>query len=506
MNASDTTLVLLLALGIIACAAVATRVWRRSHTRGRRTFAIATYSACFWMLGDVIGRLSTSFTIKYLGEIVRYFGVVNTPVWTFAFVRVYSGRRVSTRMLGTLLVIPAVSLALMATSRWHHLFFEDMIPERYGLETAFGPYFWYVHLPYCYLLTILSIASVLSEIGRVPNHFRRQMLFLCISLCVPFAINIAGMMGWLEGNWNTALSFPVFVLLLSVGIFRHRLLDVNPIAYESVFQNVRDGVIILSRDDTILDINSAAAQHTGQARTQLLGAKLGDVFAEWRELLAKCSDHREVTDELSHTAGPSATHYAIHTAHLVGIDKQYDGRIVTLRDITAQKQMQGTLEAMAYVDPLTRLPNRRRLNEEAEKLIQRAARRSTSFALLYFDLNSFKPVNDTFGHETGDELLKYVGARAAATLRAPDFVARLGGDEFVVLLHDVEPAELPSIVSRLVDLIEQPFEANGHTLTPSLSVGAAVYPQDGESVQALLRHADLEMYRRKALRGVGAER
>ena len=501
MNISDTRLVPFLTFGIVACSLVATYAWFNPLTRGGRLFALATYAACFWMLGDVIGRCSSTFSAKYVGEVVRYFGVVNVPVWMFAFTRVYCGKAISKRTIPLLLIVPVVSFVMMVTSLWHRLFFAAMEMAPYGLNTPFGPYFWGVHTPYCYLLTIISVLLVLNEIGRVPRHFRSQIFFLFISLCVPFAINIANLAGWLPGYYNTALSFPIFVMLLSVGIFRHRLLDVNPIAYESVFYNVRDGVIILSRDDTILDINPAAARHAGKARPQIIGARLGDAFSDWREMLAKCEMKSEISAEFSQTRDETVRHYSIDTANFIGIDNEFDGRILTLRDITAHKQYQDSLESLSYIDTLTQLANRRRFQEEVEKTLQRAARHTELFAILYFDLNKFKVVNDTLGHEMGDELLKCVGARTSSLLRAPDFVARLGGDEFVILLHNTTCADLPPVVARLLEHIEQPFEVQGHTLLPRLSLGAAFYPQDGDNLQDLLRHADTAMYRAKAQGG-----
>ncbi len=498
---SDTRLVPFLAFGIVACILVATYAWFNPLTRGGRLFALATYAACFWMLGDVIGRCSSTFNVKYLGEVVRYFGVVNVPVWMFAFTRVYCGKAISKRTIALLFIVPVISYAMMVTSLWHRWFFAAMEVASYGLNTPFGPYFWCIHTPYCYLLTIFSILLVLNEIGRVPRHFRSQIFFLFISLCVPIAINIANLAGWLPGYYNTALSFPIFVMLLSVGIFRHRLLDVNPIAYESVFHNVRDGVIILSRDDIILDINPVAASHTTKLRQQLIGARLGDAFSHWNEMLVTCVDKSEITTEFSHISDEASRHYSLHTANFIGIDNEFDGRIITLRDITSHRHHQDSLETLAYFDPLTRLANRRRFQEEIEKTLQRAARHTEFFAILYFDLNKFKVVNDTLGHEMGDELLKYVGARTASLLRAPDFVARLGGDEFVILLNNTTPADLPTVITRLLEHIEQPFTMQGHILSPRLSLGAAFYPQHGDNMQDLLRHADAAMYRAKAQGG-----
>lgn len=419
----------------------------------------------------------------------------------FVFTRVYCGKKVSGRTVALLFVVPVISYLMMATSQLQPLFFTKMEVASYGLKMNYGPYFYWVHLPYSYLLSVLSIALVLNEMGRVPRQFRNQIFFLFISLCVPFAINVLGVSGYLGNDYDTALSIPIFAILLSIGIFRHRLFQVNPIAYESVFMNVHDSVIILSRDDYILDINNSAARHTGQPRKNLIGAPFKVAFAEYKDLIAKVGEKREFADEFTHRGDETLSHFTVNAANILGINDEYDGRIVTLRDITAIKQYQASLERLAYVDPLTRLANRRRFQEEIDKTLQRAARREESFAILYFDLNKFKAVNDTLGHAYGDELLKEVAVRATSLLRAPDFVARLGGDEFVVLLHYAIPSDLPVVVARLIDCVEQPFAVSGHTLTPSLSLGAACFPNDGENLPELMRHADAAMYRVKAKSG-----
>ena len=186
------------------------------------------------MLGDLVGRLTTTFDGKFISELIRYFGVVNVPVWMFAFTRVYCGKYISRRTIAWLFVVPVLSYVMMATSRWQTLFFTKMEVASYGLKMNYGNYFYYVHLPYSYLLSLISVALVLNEIGRVPKQFRSQIFFLVISLCVPMTINMLGVSGYLGNDYDTALSFPVFAILLSIGVVRHRLLQVNPIAYENV--------------------------------------------------------------------------------------------------------------------------------------------------------------------------------------------------------------------------------------------------------------------------------
>ena len=151
---------------------------------------------------------------------------------------------------------------------------------------------------------------------------------------------------------------------------------------------------------------------------------------------------------------------------------------------------------MAFYDPLTRLANRRKFLETADQAL-RDFSINKKIALLYFDLNRFKAVNDTLGHHVGDELLKYVGQRVSSVLRAPNFIARLCGDEFAVLLHDCSRENISSIVSRILENVECPFRVGEHTLTAKLSIGAAFYPENGKSLNELLLQADEAMYQAK---------
>lgn len=174
-----------------------------------------------------------------------------------------------------------------------------------------------------------------------------------------------------------------------------------------------------------------------------------------------------------------------------------EGRIITIRDNTDRHKHQLSLEALAFHDPLTRLANRRKFQEEVERAIEKSVETNKPLALLYFDLNRFKTVNDRFGHETGDELLKYGAARVASTLRKLDILARLGGDEFALLLNNCNEDGVEIVVARLLDNVQRSFKVGEHTLIADLSLGASFYPKDGENLTELLRHADTEMYRAK---------
>ena len=161
------------------------------------------------------------------------------------------------------------------------------------------------------------------------------------------------------------------------------------------------------------------------------------------------------------------------------------------------------LVQLALHDTLTKLPNRILLEDRLEQAIESASRRRGHFAVLFFDLDGFKAVNDAYGHHTGDALLIDLAQRIRQALRTQDTVARLGGDEFIVLSEVLEPTDAANVADRLIDAIARPVTVYGHDVLVTSSVGIAVYPNDGEDTHALLTNADAAMYHAKRLGGTG---
>ena len=168
-------------------------------------------------------------------------------------------------------------------------------------------------------------------------------------------------------------------------------------------------------------------------------------------------------------------------------------------DITQSKAHEARMEHAALHDALTGLPNRILLADRLRQAIHGAERSGHVFALAYLDLNGFKQINDTHGHDAGDEVLKTVAARLQSGLRATDTVARMGGDEFVVLLMPADvPAECEPVLTRLLDALIQPITLRtGIQVAVGSSLGLAHYPGDGRTVDALMRHADEAMFANK---------
>ena len=215
---------------------------------------------------------------------------------------------------------------------------------------------------------------------------------------------------------------------------------------------------------------------------QILQTKVA-VFVE---LTKKNLELRAKTDELSRLNQDLRVQ---RMADLERINQELE------QEVAERKVAEQRAHALSIRDPLTGLVNRRSLIQQLEHAVASADRNKSEFALLFLDLDKFKNINDTLGHEVGDELLRQVAARLLAAVRVSDVVARLGGDEFVVLLEGAGASDNAARVARKIEQAHRhAFEINGHRVHTSTSIGIGLYPQDGANAAQLMKNADMAMY------------
>jgi diguanylate cyclase (GGDEF)-like protein/PAS domain S-box-containing protein len=279
-------------------------------------------------------------------------------------------------------------------------------------------------------------------------------------------------------------------------------------------------------DQPLVYVNDAFELLAGLPRDEVLGRNCRFLqgpdtdpaaIARLRDAVARGVECRETV--LNHR-GPDRTPWwnEIHLAPVHDADGTVVQYIGVQHDVTARVEAERALlqerdrnqaclariQELAYTDPLTGLPNRRRLEEQVEAAIWDARAGRDTFALLFVDLDGFKTVNDRLGHAAGDELLQSVARTLRGRLRRGDLLARLGGDEFLVALLGLDPATAADEARRVADELAQavwtPVELSGVKVTVGASVGQAIYPADGEDFSSLLHGADLDMYAAKPVR------
>jgi diguanylate cyclase (GGDEF)-like protein/PAS domain S-box-containing protein len=290
--------------------------------------------------------------------------------------------------------------------------------------------------------------------------------------------------------------------------------------WAKVFEASSEGIVIVDASHRILTVNRAFCRITHDQLSDVVGEPLACVDAGagnaallaaiWPQVHQRGSWQGEV--QLTRRDGSQLPAWMMVSAAREGpagpLSQHGAGGgsgelayyIVTLIDISDRKRNEERIRFLAQHDVLTELPNRALCIERLRAALQRAERTHDKVAVLFIDLDRFKTINDSLGHHVGDALLRSVAQRLLGGVRAGDTVSRLGGDEFVVVLNGVEGVdEIGRIVTqRLVPRVRQPHAVDGAELQVSCSVGIAVYPDDAQDIDTLMRHADAAMYQAKA--------
>lgn len=276
----------------------------------------------------------------------------------------------------------------------------------------------------------------------------------------------------------------------------------------AILQSMRDGYFEMDVDGVILTVNPALCQLLGQTRETLIGHPYYELLGEDDLARARQPFQRAMQSGAGKTfaiplqrADGSLGYFEATVSLIHDLQGELRGYRGIVRDVSDQIAYQQQLLEMAYRDPLTGLGNRKAFDEQLGQALLRAGSGGSELALLYLDLDRFKEVNDRFGHDIGDALLRTVAERVRSTLRQPDKAYRLGGDEFAVLLEDSQENNPQRLAERLLAALVQPIALNGERIdfvTPS--IGIALYPRHAGDAEGLVRAADSAMYQAKRQR------
>jgi diguanylate cyclase (GGDEF)-like protein len=297
-------------------------------------------------------------------------------------------------------------------------------------------------------------------------------------------------------------------------IQRHRLqmrLSETDSTVLSILKSINDGVIVVDRHGHVLDITPAARSILDLPPRQKTDADWARAFCsiaadgksavEHDQLpLVKACRGQKFTNQLAvyRLANQADTVLSINGQGLYDGNRSLVGGVITFRDTTDIMRRTVELEKRSQYDDLTLLPNRRLFIEQLEKALGRCQRGKRPLAVLFIDLDRFKSVNDTLGHDIGDELLRQVADRLNKNLRVGDLSGRWGGDEFVVYLEDFgEPRNAAAAAQKLVLVLSEKYDVSGSEVYATPSIGIAIYPDSGESAERLIKAADLAMYQAK---------
>ncbi len=263
--------------------------------------------------------------------------------------------------------------------------------------------------------------------------------------------------------------------------------------------------VVIARGGRIATVNRAFMSITGYWPAEVVGQPLAILLAETEKVHRddrRCAVHEtgQWQGEVRGRRKNGEMYPAWSSISRAAYGSDETILVCVFSDISAAKQYEARLQHLAHYDALTELPNRLLFRERLADMLVRAERHGNMLALLFIDLDGFKPINDTLGHEAGDELLRRVAERLGGCVRASDTTARLGGDEFAVLLDELRSPEEAGIIARnILDALERPYILAGQPQCQyiSASIGIGCYPSDSLDAETLLRQADMAMYRAK---------
>lgn len=265
--------------------------------------------------------------------------------------------------------------------------------------------------------------------------------------------------------------------------------------YRALLQDAKSPIIVLDSDTKeIVDVNNAASTVTGYSKSELLGMGLNDLVetpdnarrsfcgerGTKKDLRLKCKSGIKIAVDIS------CSNVSVQNRNLIQC---------IVHDVSLRKRTEDTLRYMASHDHLTGLPNRNLLTKQLEKAIRNADAHGHMIAACFVDLNKFKQVNDVFGHDAGDTILKNFSARLSGAIRSSDMAARLGGDEFIFILEDLPNAQAAvKIVKKIIPRLNFPYGIEHESIEVNCSIGISTYPVNSSNALELLYNADKAMY------------
>ena len=570
--------------------------------------------------GSAFSYGATDPTLYGIGRTLSYFSAGFIPVVFFMIYREYTVGPPHALVTAVLVIIPVMTTALALTNSMHNMVW-SVVETSAGLQfSEMTDHYWYnrIYAPFTYGLFTYSAMALTGRLLTIAPAHRKMAVVLLTCALLPFAVNVSHTflgIGPPDFPFTTLTLTLLFPFMAYAGL-KLRMQDFSPLAYQTLFNHVRDPIFVLDNDQCIICTNKAAWQLLQSKERDLIGCKLWEDFPAARAILEQARELdltqtlrmdtnsiyevsvgpltgpkgqnlgmivvcRDVTERRSALIQLAESEHLVRTlietssngilrfardhndpdrkfrcvfanraaesfasdgpGTLVGmplekleqldperllqhftaedqpvaqvsfevVNESDEGenwlRIVaepvgedfsvTLIDITQRKHNESKMLADALRDPLTGMLNRRGFDQEGASSI----RRSSMGAVLYLDLNQFKSINDRFGHQAGDALLKAFGHRLEFCLRPEDVLGRLGGDEFAIVLPGVNVEDVRHIAERLVQTASEAYIIQGQEIKCTASVGIALLPKHGEELWHLLSVADQAMYAAKSI-------
>ena len=333
----------------LVSATLAWYTWRHRHATGVMPFSLLMLILFQWGLSYILELAAPDLESKRAWTTFMFTGVVATPVAWLVFALEYTGRRVTRNGILLLSILPVCTMLVILTNASHSLFWSSMTLAREGgfflLKTTNGPWFW-VHAAYSYILILTGLGLIIRALLRWPTAYRGQMVWILLATLTPLIANVITIFQLLPILIDlTPFAFTITGIGMGYALFRHRLLDIAPLAHDVVIDGMKDGMIVLDASRRIVDINPAAKRLlTPTDGNRLIGRPIREVLSRWPHLIQHYRDVQEAEDEISVGEGDAQRWFDLTLSTLRDENQITLGQVITIRDITQRKRVEILLQ------------------------------------------------------------------------------------------------------------------------------------------------------------------
>ncbi|MCM3747741.1 diguanylate cyclase [Paenibacillus pasadenensis] len=474
----------------------------------RQIYLLLCSSFILYAFGAAFEKASTSLEAVHFWTTVQYAGMPFAAPLTLLMVLELLGKQDMLSRTGKLLlfVIPKLTFMLVATNPYHHLFYRELYFRQDGavrsVDFVMGE--WYVvHGSYTSGVLMLSFLLVLFRLLKPSAGFKAQLAAVAVGIALPVSASLAYLLGWSPYDIDPV---PV-VLCITSGLYawaflRADMLSILPVARDTIMESMGEGVLVMDADWRLLDSNRSARQLLPELDRAAIGGSIRELGlpAEASAAFHTALEAPGKPVSFARGTGDSTAHFEVYSAPVQRGSGRSGGHLLVLSDTTERQKLQEQLQRMASLDSLTGILNRGAFLSGAAESLAACVREKRPCSLLLFDLDHFKVINDTYGHETGDRaLLKMV--EVCRQIIAPGMLfARYGGEEFILLLPGMDGAQAVQLAETIRIAAEQArFDsADGRPVQIRASFGAAdTAPGRVPDYQEMFRRADHALYQAK---------
>lgn len=458
------------------------------------TLATVIYSTgyAFELTAETLVDLKTWISIEYIA--IPFLA----PLSLMLILHYIGSEMFLTRITSPLLfVIPVITTILVATNDHHHFYYNSLTLRTDNpfpvAELTMGP--GYI-LYWCHSVACLLLASVLllRQLLRSKSSYHVQHITLLAGLIVPMIINLTYTLGMIPlGIDPIPFVMTITSALFIWSIYSKDLLNFVPIAKDIIFESIRDGVLVLNSADRLVDYNQSASRLLPALRDSFIGEPIEEIWYNMTGTRLTVVSHGE--QEITWNNGDAEFDYLIRCSTVYKTNGREAGRMMMLIDITEQNQLHQQLLHMAYYDGLTDIFNRPYFLRRSRECLTQVIRRQHTLSIILFDIDFFKQINDTYGHEIGDQAIIHIITLCQQQLQKRDLLGRYGGEEFILCLPYMPLEQAGQLAEQIREqIVDHPFKTSTGEIKLSASFGVSALSSPLDTIESLLRNADQALY------------